>query len=84
MGNAVHPGYKMRGFPGGSVVKNPSANAGDTRGGFNPWRRKWQPPPLYLPGEPADFCLWSLKEPDMTECNGTMAGYKIKLVKHST
>ena len=29
---------KNKGFPGGSVVKNPSANAGD--GGFNPWSRK--------------------------------------------
>ena len=42
------------GFPSGSVVKNPPANAGDT---FNlwvrkiPWRRKWQPTPVFLPGE---------------------------------
>ena len=27
----------MEGFPGGSVVKSPSANAGD---GFDPWSRK--------------------------------------------
>ena len=27
------------GFPGGSVVKNPPANAGDT--GFDPWARKF-------------------------------------------
>ena len=37
------------GFPGGSVVKNPPANAGDSRGGFDswlgniPWSRKWNP-----------------------------------------
>ena len=42
-------------FPGGSVVKNSPANAGDT--GFNlwvgtiPWRRQWQPTPVSLPGE---------------------------------
>ena len=39
------------------VVKNPPANAGDMRLGFNtwvekiPWRRKWQPIPVFLPGE---------------------------------
>ena len=41
--------------PGGSVAKNPPANAGDTSlipglGKF-PWRRKWQPTPVFLPGE---------------------------------
>jgi len=41
-------------LPGGSVVKNPPTNAGDR---FNPWfrkipwRRKWQPTVLFLPGE---------------------------------
>ena len=30
--------YLYMGFPGGSVVKNPPANAGDGRAwGFNPW-----------------------------------------------
>ena len=24
-------------FPGGAIVKNPPANAGDTRDSFNPW-----------------------------------------------
>ena len=42
------------------VVKNPSANAGEVRGkrhGFDPWvgkipwRRAWQPTPVFLPGE---------------------------------
>ena len=40
------------------MVKNPSAYAGDVskRPGFNPWvrnipwRRKWQPTPVFLPG----------------------------------
>ena len=47
-----------KGLPGDSVVKNLPANegkSGDT--GFNPWvkkipwRRKWQPTPVFLPGE---------------------------------
>ena len=40
------------------MVKNPPANAGDARDvgwipwvGKIPWRRKWQPTPLFLPGE---------------------------------
>ena len=43
------------GFPGGSVVQNPSANARDE--GWIPgvrklpWRRKWQPIPVCLPGK---------------------------------
>ena len=40
------------------VVKNPPANAGNVRRGFDPWvrnipwRTPWQPTPLFLPGEP--------------------------------
>ena len=40
--------------PVGSVVKNPSANAGDRLNswvGKVPWRRKWQPTPVFLPGK---------------------------------
>jgi len=40
------------------VVKNPPANAGEIkdnglipRSGTNPWRRAWQPTPVFLPGE---------------------------------
>ena len=44
------------GFPGGSVVKNPPANAGDVGSipgsnpwvGKMPWRRKWQHTPVFL------------------------------------
>ena len=38
-------------------VKNPPADAGDMRGRFPPcvgeipWRRRWQPTPVFLPGE---------------------------------
>ena len=39
------------------VIKNLPANAGDLRHGFDPWvgkipwRRAWQPTPVFLPGE---------------------------------
>ena len=36
------------GRPGGSEVKNPSAKR-ELR--FDPWVRKWQPTPLFLPGK---------------------------------
>ena len=43
------------GFPDGAVVKNLPANAGDAGSnswvGKIPWRRKWQPTPVFLPGE---------------------------------
>ena len=43
------------GFPGGSAVKNLPANAGDLGSilwvGKIPWRRKWQPTPVFLPGK---------------------------------
>ena len=41
-------------FPGGSDGKGPACNAGD---GFDPWvgnipwRRAWQPTPVFLPGK---------------------------------
>ena len=46
------------------VVKNPPANIGDIRHGFNPWirkipwRRQWQPTPVFLPGEFHDRGAW--------------------------
>ena len=66
-------------FPGGPVVKNLSANAGDTRDGFDPWvgkmpwSRKWQPTPVLLPGKSqgqrslVGYSPWGHKESDMTE-----------------
>ena len=35
------------GFPGGSAVKNSPANSGDMS--LIPWRREWQPSPVFLP-----------------------------------
>ena len=62
------------------VVKNPPANAGEVRdvglipgSGRSPWRRKWQPTPVFLPGEShrqrslADYSPWGHKESDTTE-----------------
>ena len=46
------------------VVKNPPANAGDKRQRFNPWvgkipwRRAWQPTPVFLPEESMDRGAW--------------------------
>ena len=42
---------------GGAVVKNPSATQEtqemwvQSLGWENPWRRKWQPTPVFLPGK---------------------------------
>ena len=52
------------GFPGGSVVKNSAANAGDagdlgsSRVGKISWRRAWQPSSIVLPGKSQGW--WSL------------------------
>ena len=62
------------------VVKNLPANAGDTRDlgsilgvGKIPWRRTWQPTPVFLPGESygqrslAGYSPQGRKESDTTE-----------------
>ena len=62
------------------VVKNPPANAGDTRDMGSiaesetfPWRRTWQPTPVFLPGGShgqrslEGYSPWGCKESDMTE-----------------
>ena len=60
-------------------VKNPPANSGNVRHGFNPWvrkipwRRAWQPTPVFFPGESRGqrslmgYSPSSHKESDMTE-----------------
>ena len=46
------------------MVKNPPANAGDVRCGFDSqvgkisWRRAWQPTAVFLPGESSDRGAW--------------------------
>ena len=61
------------------MVKNLPANAGDTEDKFDswarkiPWRREWQPNPVFLPGEfhaqrsLAGCNPWSCKEVDTAE-----------------
>ena len=57
------------------MVKNPPADAGNVDlipglGRF-PWRKEWQPSPVFLPGEfhgqksLAGYCPWGHKELDM-------------------
>ena len=45
----------MLGFPGGSVIKNPPANAGDSGSvpglGGSPREGNGNPTPVFLPGE---------------------------------
>ena len=61
------------------LVKNLPANAGDIRHGFDPWvgkipwKRIWQPTPVFLPGEShgqrglEGYSPWDGKELDMAE-----------------
>ena len=63
------------GFPGGSVIKNPPANAGDAGSfsGSGSWRSKWQTIPVFLSGEshgqrsPEDNNPWDCKGSDRNE-----------------
>ena len=65
-----------RGFPGGSAVKNPPANAGDTGlipgSGRSPVERNGNPLQVFLPGEIhgqrtlAGYSPWGHKESNMT------------------
>ena len=67
--------YDLRGsvstldFPGGAVVKNSPANAGNARDLAYPWRRKWQPTPVVLRGEShgqrslTSYIPWGPKSP---------------------
>ena len=72
--------FTFTGFPGGASGKNPPANSGrHKRLGLDPWvrkipwRRAWQPIPVFLPGEShgqrslAAYSPWGLKESDTTE-----------------
>ena len=61
------------------VLKNPTTNAGDARDVFNPWagkipwRRKWKPTPVFLPGEShrqrswMGYRSWGRRELDVSE-----------------
>ena len=60
------------------MAKNPPANAGEEQqtrslGGKIPWRRKWQPDPVFLPGKShgqrslVGYSPGGHEEPDTTE-----------------
>ena len=72
-------GVHMSGLPGGSVVKNlvcsaeVAGDAGSIPVGKIPWRRAWQPAPVFLSGEShgqrslVGYSPQGRKESDMTE-----------------
>ena len=74
-----------------SLGKNLHASVGDMRLGFDPWvrkipwRRTWQPTPVFLPGEShgqrslVNYSPWGCKESDMTEqaCVNTLRKFKV-------
>jgi len=77
--------YKTpKGFPGGASGKGSACQGRrlwrlrfDPWVGKIPWRRKWQPTPVFLPGEPhgqrslEGYSPWVHKESDTTECLST-------------
>ena len=83
--------FLVRGFPGGAVVKNPPANAGDTRRRFCPWvrkilwRRAWQPTAVFWPGEShgqrslVGCCPRGHRESDSTERTADTAHLHVSL-----
>ena len=75
------------GFPGDSDDKESACHAGDRDlipgEGKIPWKREWQPPPVFLPGEfygqssLVSYCPWDHKELD--ECYwGYKSGNSLK------
>ena len=66
-----------RDYPGGLEGKESTCSTADPglipRSGRFPWRRKWQPTPVFLPGKShgqrsqMDYSPWGRKESDMTE-----------------
>ena len=69
--------FKYIDFPGGSDSKASVYNAGSLglipESGRFPWRRKWHPSPVFLPGKPhgrrslVGCSPWGCKEVDVTE-----------------
>ena len=70
--NVYRDPLQYQGFPGGSEVKASAWNEGDLGSipgsGRFPWRRKWQPTPVLLPGEShggrslVGYSPWGCKE----------------------
>ena len=86
------------GFPCGTSGKESACQCRRCkRHGFNPWvrkipwRKKWQPTPVFLPGEthqrsPAGYSPWGRKESDTTEGSPTddnWKGSRVSSLTHS-
>ena len=81
-------------FPGGSDGKASGYNAEDLGSvsglGRLPWRRAWQPTPVFAPGEspwtvePGQASLWVCKESDTTERLSTHTKYIMKFAISTT
>ena len=71
---------------GGSAVKDVPANAGDLSSipvlGKIPWRRKWQPTPVFLLGNPMDRGAWWATVCGAQELDTTKTTPRIRV--HST
>ena len=67
---------KGAGFPGGSDSNESACHAGEPYPwiGKIPWRREWQPTPIFSPGKShgqkslTDYSPWGGEESDVTEC----------------
>ena len=60
-GGSLPGDHMWKGFPGSSDGKASACNAGlgfDPWVGKIPWRRKWQPTPVFLPGESMEGGAW--------------------------
>ena len=66
------------GFPGGSDSKESACNAADPWVGRIPWRRAWQPTPVFFPGESP----WT-EEPDELQSMGLQRAGHDWMTRHS-
>ena len=77
----------LLGFPRDSVVKTPPANEEprvQSLSREDPWRRKWQPIPVYLPENPMERGAWwatfhglAKSWTWLSRCGNTMRSYRI-------
>ena len=77
--STVKETFLEKGFPGGTDDKESACNAAVLETRFNPWarkilwRRKWQPTPVFLPGEShgqrslVGYSPWGRKESETSE-----------------
>ena len=71
-------GRRSRGFPGGTNGKDLPADAENVRDvgpwvGKIPWRRAWQPTPVFLPENPVDRGAWQATVHGVAESDRTEA-----------